>query len=350
MRTKLLLLLAVIAIAAVAIFGPDHAGAHTSCPNAHTAPQKLRPKEARESIICLIDQKRAQHGVGSLDTDHRLQHAAQRHNDLMDTTGCFAHECPGEPALGTRLKTVGYINGGLQRWIVAENLAWGSDLHGSPAKIVRAWMHSPEHRSTMLMGDLREIGVGFNRGTPSKPHGSGATFTTDFGLRIEARTANPRRGDDGGGATPPTTGPAGSSGRKCVQEQEDRPHPRGDGPPPQFSDAFYALRLKLDTSVDGVDRRRLELPISIEKVCNVPANLAKEAEQLGGADGVAKLLSTTKVLKNKKLLEGDAALKAIDGADTARIKAQLAPPEEWGEDEDGNKVATFDARKIKITD
>jgi uncharacterized protein YkwD len=350
MKTRLLLLLAVVAIAALGLYGPDRAGARTTCPNAHTSPEKLRPKQARESIVCLIDEKRARHGVGSLDTDRRLQRAAQRHNDLMDRTGCFAHECPGEPELGQRLQSVGYIAGGLQRWIVAENLAWGVDLHGSPAKIASAWMHSPEHRSTLLMGDLREIGVGFNRGTPSKPHSSGATFTTDFGLRIEARTTSPRRGDDGGGATPPTTVPADSSGRKCVQEQEDRPTARGDGPPPQFSDAFYAVKLKLDTSVDGVDRRRLELPISIEKVCNVPANLAEEAEQLGGADGVAKLLSTTKVLKNKKLLEGDAALKAIDGADTARIKAQLAPPEEWGEDEDGNQVATFNARKIKITD
>jgi uncharacterized protein YkwD len=350
MRTKFLAF-AAIAIACLAVSGPEEAAARTKCPDAHTAPQKLRPKEARESILCLIDEKRAMHGVGLLDADHRLQRAAQRHDDLMDRTGCFAHDCPGEPALETRLKSVGYIDGGVQRWVVAENLAWGIDLHGSPAKIVRAWMHSPEHRSTMLMGELREIGVGFNRGTPSKPHTSGATFTTDFGLRIPARIDTPRRGDDGGGGTvSPTAGHSGSGGRKCVQEQEARPYARGDGPPPQFSDGFYELKLKLDTSVDGIDRRTLELPISIEQICNVPQQFLKEARQLGGADGVAKLDGDTKVVKNKQVLEGEAALRAIDGADTAKVKGYLAQPDEWGSDEDGNKVATFLARKVRITD
>jgi uncharacterized protein YkwD len=349
MKTKVLLVLGVMAIAAVIVYGADHARAQTICPHAHAAPEDLRPKQARKAIVCVINQRRAVHGRGSVEIDHRLQRAAQRHNDLMDRTGCFAHECPGEPPLGTRLKTVGYIEGGLRRWIVAENLAWGVALHGSPAKIVRAWMHSPEHRATLLMGELREIGVGFNRGTPSSPHGSGSTFTTDFGRRIHGRAAARRQGDDGGGGqSQPTAGPA--TGRRCVQEQEDRPQRRGDGPPPEFSDGFYSLKLKLDTSVDGIDRRTLELPISIESVCNVPQQYVKEATQLGGADGVAKLDENTKVVKRGKVLEGQAALRALDGADTAKVKGYLAQPDEWGEDEDGNKVATFLAVKVKVTD
>ena len=49
-------------------------------------------------------------------------------------------------------------------------------------------------------------------------------------------------------------------------------------------------------------------------------------------------------------LQGDAALTALDGADTALLTVRLAPQRQWGEDEDGDKVPTFLARRITITD
>ncbi len=44
--------------------------------------------------------------------------------------------------------------------------------------IVKGWMHSPPHRDIMR-GAFREIGIAI--GVPV--HGSGATYTTDFGAR-----------------------------------------------------------------------------------------------------------------------------------------------------------------------
>jgi hypothetical protein len=49
-------------------------------------------------------------------------------------------------------------------------------------------------------------------------------------------------------------------------------------------------------------------------------------------------------------LEGTAALTALDGADTAVLRVRMAPRRSWGEDEDGDMVPTFTARRITITD
>jgi uncharacterized protein YkwD len=44
-------------------------------------------------------------------------------------------------------------------------------------------MHSPEHRHNILNPDFRQIGIGFVRGIPPNSGSSGATFTTDLGMR-----------------------------------------------------------------------------------------------------------------------------------------------------------------------
>ena len=60
---------------------------------------------------------------------------------------------------------------------------------------------------------------------------------------------------------------------------------RGDGPPPTFSDAFYAATVTLNASASGAENG--QLPISIEEVCDVPQALQGEAVQLAGGDAVA---------------------------------------------------------------
>jgi hypothetical protein len=118
--------------------------------------------------------------------------------------------------------------------------------------------------------------------------------------------------------------------------------------PPKFSAAFYKLTFTLDVSVDGMDGA--ELPISIEDVCDIPKRRAKQAAQLAGADGVALLLPRTTVWQDRTRLTGTAAAAALDGADTATLRVRLAPRRSWHEDEDGDPVATFSARRITITD
>jgi hypothetical protein len=141
-------------------------------------------------------------------------------------------------------------------------------------------------------------------------------------------------GDEGASAR--TAGDPGGGG----EDDEDAP--------PKFSAAFYKLTFTLDVSVDGMDGA--ELPISIEDVCDIPKRRAREAAQLAGADGVALLLPRTTIWQDKTRLTGAAAVAALDGADTATLRVRLAPLRSWREDEDGEPVATFSARRMTITD
>jgi len=146
-------------------------------------PRHLSHRHARMAVRCLVNRKRENHGLRRLGRSGRLKEAAQGHTNYMESHGCFAHECFGEPSVLSRLKKVNYIVGGLRAWLIGENIAYGGSHLGSPKAIVRAWMHSPEHRDNILNPDFREIGIGFVRGIPPEPGSSGATFTTDFGMR-----------------------------------------------------------------------------------------------------------------------------------------------------------------------
>ena len=149
-----------------------------------TEPTDLRTGQARKAILCLVNRERDKAGLGNLDRDKKLQKAAQRHNDKMDGTGCFDHECGGEAGLDARLEGVGYLANGLSQWAFGENIAWGFRESGTPEAIVDAWMHSSGHRANILSRSFKEIGVGFSVGTPSGGGEPGGIYTTDFGLRV----------------------------------------------------------------------------------------------------------------------------------------------------------------------
>ena len=148
------------------------------------SPKKLSNGQARDAVLCLINNERQRRGLPDLDRDKKLQKAAQRHNKRMDGTGCFSHQCGGESALDGRLKSVGYLSGGLSRWAYGENIAWGHQNQGTPDSIVEAWMNSSGHRANILSPTFKDIGVGFSSGTPSGNSASGGIYTTDFGLAV----------------------------------------------------------------------------------------------------------------------------------------------------------------------
>ena len=178
-----LLTAALLAVLAMAVAAPSPATAASACKAwGKSSPDALRTGQARKAIFCLVNKERDAHGLPDLDRNKKLQKAAQRHNDRMDGTGCFAHECPGEAPLDVRLDD--YLTGGLSAWGIGENVAWGSGEHGTPEAIVQAWMNSPGHRANILSRDWREIGVGFSAGSPTSGRADAGIYTTDFGLRV----------------------------------------------------------------------------------------------------------------------------------------------------------------------
>jgi uncharacterized protein YkwD len=178
-----LLVAALLAFAAGPV-SPATAKGSGCGPAADASPSSVANGAARDAVVCLLNKERAKAGLKPLDSNKRLQKAAQRHNERMVGTGCFDHECSGEGDLGKRLESVGYLDGGLSRWAYGENIAWGGGDYGTARSIVAAWMNSPPHRSNILSNDFRDIGIGFSSGTPSSGNANGSIYTTDFGLRV----------------------------------------------------------------------------------------------------------------------------------------------------------------------
>jgi hypothetical protein len=144
------------------------------------------------------------------------------------------------------------------------------------------------------------------------------------------------------------TVPSGAHGARqgCVAAEEAIAAGDDEGPP-RFSEGFFHTTLTLDVSTDGLERS--DLAVSIEDVCDVPAPYTAEAVQLAGNDGVAVISSRTRVYSGKRLLRGKSRRRAIDGADTMRLRARLARPSRWRAGEE-DRVPTFSTKKAVITD
>jgi uncharacterized protein YkwD len=153
-----------------------------ACANADDEPRGLTADQARDAVVCLINQRRADRGRGRLDHKASLSKAAGRHTRHMKRRGCFSHECPGEKDLAGRIHDTSYLPCRCS-WGVGENIAWGAGHRGVPRNIVQEWMNSPEHRANILDRDFRHIGVGVESGTPSRLDADGAIYTTDFAYK-----------------------------------------------------------------------------------------------------------------------------------------------------------------------
>ena len=157
--------------------------AASACERDGAEPYELSAKEARAAVFCLINERRADHGLGKLRADDRLERAAQRHSKSMDERNYFSHVGPGGSSPQSRIQSTGYMSGA-SAWGIAENIRWGRAGRGSPKAAVAAWMNSAAHRSALLSGRYEHVGVGVAIGSPT---GGGenntAIYTTTFGYR-----------------------------------------------------------------------------------------------------------------------------------------------------------------------
>jgi uncharacterized protein YkwD len=156
------------------------AAASTCAPSSAGTAGTMTLAEVRAGTRCLLNEKRAAHGLRALKFDRRLTRTARRHSRDMVAETYFAHDSLSGQRFSGRIAATGWMHG-RERWMVGENLAWGAGLRATPHAIMKAWMQSAAHRRNILQPRFRVLGVGVERGTPVAGQRDGITYTTDFG-------------------------------------------------------------------------------------------------------------------------------------------------------------------------
>jgi uncharacterized protein YkwD len=180
-RRRLLLSAGLTAVIVLTSAGPNDPFAAV-CRGTNAVPPRAKRHEIARAIRCLINAERRSRGLRSLRPSARLSEAARRHSRDMVRRHYFSHTAPGGLTLPERIRRTGYMRAA-NDWFVGETLAWGTEARGTARSVVRAWMHSPQHRRVMMGRSFRDLGVGVARGVPYRHLAGGATYAVDFGVR-----------------------------------------------------------------------------------------------------------------------------------------------------------------------
>jgi uncharacterized protein YkwD len=172
-------MLSTVAAAVACLLVP--VGVASACDGAGSRPTQASLDRSIEATVCLINQARAQHGLGTLRSIGALERAAAAHSRDMVRRDFFSHDSPTGTTPQQRIDRTGYL-AGARSWAVGETIAWGTGGYATPSSIVRGWLRSPGHRAILLDGRYRDLGIGIALGAPNAG-GGGATFTGDFGAR-----------------------------------------------------------------------------------------------------------------------------------------------------------------------
>ncbi|CAA9501709.1 MAG: hypothetical protein AVDCRST_MAG53-2034 [uncultured Solirubrobacteraceae bacterium] len=156
-----------------------------SCPGRDLVPTRANVRTVRKATLCLLNEQRTSRGLRKLKSVAPLQAVAGAYAKRMVRERFFEHTSPDGGTFLSRIKRTSYLRGGLKRWTVGENLAWGSGERATPERIVQAWMHSPPHKRNIVNRRFRELGLGVALGAPRASAGSGAaaTYVNEFGMR-----------------------------------------------------------------------------------------------------------------------------------------------------------------------
>ncbi len=172
-----------LAIVAACALAQAPGASASSCPGAETDAAGQGTAALEQSVLCLINERRAAAGVASVRANRQLAQAAAKHSTDMVQNGFFAHTSPAGSTFIDRITATGYTRGA-RSWLLGENLVWGSGGLSTPASLVEAWMESQPHRANLLRGRFRDIGLSGVRGTPNDAgDGDGITFSSEYGYR-----------------------------------------------------------------------------------------------------------------------------------------------------------------------
>jgi uncharacterized protein YkwD len=164
---------------------PAAAPASERCQDAGAMPGQVSQDRVRDATLCLLNVERGARGLARLRAEPALDRAAGSYAREMVRGRFFDHTSPSGSTMLSRIRSTRYLHD-VVSWSVAENLAWGTGSLATPRAIVRAWMHSPDHRANLLDPRFRDVGIGVADGAPEAlgPDESGGTYVTDFGRRV----------------------------------------------------------------------------------------------------------------------------------------------------------------------
>jgi uncharacterized protein YkwD len=131
-----------------------------------------------KQVFAMHNRERVERNKKRLCVHPALQKAATAHSKDMIRRDYFSHDTKGRnESACERVRRFGY-----RYSRCAENIAWGNGRQGEPESIMRSWMDSSGHRSNILDGKLREVGVGAYTGD-FNGYQDATMYTVDFGTR-----------------------------------------------------------------------------------------------------------------------------------------------------------------------
>jgi uncharacterized protein YkwD len=155
------------------------------CAGADVHPTQAEIQRVVDAALCLVNQRRADHGRAPLRVNGRMSRAARRHARDMVRRHYFSHVSADGSSLVRRLQRAGYFRS-YRVWSVAEDIGWGRGDPASPRVMVRNWMASPPHRQALLDPQMRDIGMGVVAGAPQGSNRNAGTYVMDLG-RLKRR-------------------------------------------------------------------------------------------------------------------------------------------------------------------
>jgi hypothetical protein len=127
-----------------------------------------------QDFLTLINNYRAQNGLGKLGMSQTLGAAAQHHALDMAATENLSHTLSDGTTWAENIANHGYPYTGR-----GENIAWG---YSSAQSVFNAWKASPSHNANMLYSSFGAIGIDlvYDANTPSRYY-----WVTTFGPKVD---------------------------------------------------------------------------------------------------------------------------------------------------------------------
>jgi uncharacterized protein YkwD len=113
------------------------------------APADAKLSSPEKSLLAAMNKTREHYGLPPLQLDPALERAARAHTKDMVRRRYFNH--------GPFFKRMEHYK--VRGRVMGENLAYWPGSGVRAARIVRIWLHSPEHRANLLRAGFRRVGV-----------------------------------------------------------------------------------------------------------------------------------------------------------------------------------------------